>query len=273
MSLAGTADHAQHALPGAAVHDLLVLWQHPESRQIHPIGRFSFDGETYTFAYTRHAHGIADFRPLPGLPLEGVPYRSSRMPTLFRQRTMSTSRPDFDSAMQHIGIEPTEATPWEQIVHSGGRRASDTLQFMELPTIVDGRLHTRFLTSGIRHVPDGTTRILDGASVQVSLEEHERALSALNRGDELGLLPERGNPEDVDAVLVAVDGVPVGWVPRILSTGIRALIEGGWHVRATVARVAGPSAPPHVRLVVDLVGDAPSGFRFDSSGAWEPYRS
>lgn len=272
MSLASTADHPRHATAGSAVHDLLVLWQHPETRQIHPIGRFSFDGETYSFSYTRHAHGIADFRPLPGLPLDGEPFRSTRMPTLFRQRTMSPSRPDFGSAMQNLGIAPEDATPWEQIVHSGGRRAGDTLQFMQLPVVAEGRVRMRFLTNGIRHIPNGTTRIVDEMPLEVSPATHERALGALRTGEELRLLPEQGNPEDADAVLIVADRVPVGWAPRVLATGLRELMEGGRPIRTTVARIAGPSAPPHVRLVVDLVAEAPPGFMFDVTGAWEPYR-
>lgn len=272
MSSARIADRVHHASPDAAVNELLVLWQHPESRQIHPIGRFSFDGEIYTFSYTRRAHRIPDFRSLPGLPLDGVPYRSTRMPTLFRQRTMARSRPDFDAVMQHLGIAPRDATPWEQIVHSGGRRAGDTLQFMELPTVADGHVQARFLTNGIRHIPNGSTRILDGASIQVSGEEHERALAALDSGDELDLLLETDNPEDPDAVVVAYSGVPLGWVPRILSTGMRELIEGGRHVRASVHRIGDQSAPPHVRLVMDLDAEAPAGFTFDATGEWEPHR-
>ena len=273
MSSARIADRVDHTPVDAAVHDLLVLWQHPESRQIHPIGRFSYDGEVFTFSYTRHAHGIPDFRPLPGLPLDGVPFQSTRMPTLFQQRTMSPSRPDFDTAMQNLGIAPREATPWEQIVHSGGRRAGDTLQFMELPETVDGQLRTRFLTSGVRHIPDGSTLSFGSTSVQVSSDDHEHALGILSAGDELSLLPQTDNPKDPDAVILAAAGVPVGWVPRILSAGVRTLIESFHDVRASVARVAGPSAPPHVRLVVDLEAEAPAGFTFDVAGEWEPYRN
>lgn len=272
MSSAHITDCAQHASLDAAVNDLLVLWQHPESRQIHPIGRFSYDGEVFTFSYTRHAHNIPDFRPLPGLALDGVAYQGTRMPTLFQQRTMSPSRPDFDAVMQHLGIAPRDATPWEQIVHSGGHRAGDTLQFMELPSVAAGHVHARFLTNGIRHIPNGTTRILNGASFQVSAEEQERALGSLSFGDELCLLLESDNPKDPHAVVVAHSGVPLGWVPRILSTGVRELIERGQHVRATVHRIADSSAPPHVRLVVDLDAEAPIGFTFDASGNWEPYR-
>ncbi|WME22615.1 hypothetical protein [Brachybacterium sp. GU-2] len=273
MSSAHVADRVHHASLDAAVDDLLVLWQHPESRQIHPIGRFSFDGEVYTFSYTRRAHQIPDFRPLPGLPLDGVPYCSTRMPTLFQQRTMSPRRPDFDLAMQHLGIAPREATPWEQIVHSGGHRAGDTLQFMEMPTVADGHVRARFLTNGIRYIPNGSIRMLGGEPVQVTEGEHESALSTLAPGDDLDLSLETSNPKDPDAVVVTFSDVPLGWVPRILSTGVRALVESARYVRASVHRVAGPSAPPHVRLVVDLEGEAPAGFTFDTTGEWEPYRS
>lgn len=273
MSLVSVSNPQLAPDTDSSVHELLVLWQHPDTRRIHPIGRFCFDGTEYTFDYTQHAGNIANFRPLPGLPLVPDTYRASRMPTLFRQRTMSSHRPDFASAMADLGISPDMATPWEQIVHSGGRRAGDTLQFMQMPAIRAGRLHARFLTNGIRHVPVGGAINLDGTPHRVSSEEHERVLSSLVVGQSVEILPERNNPEDENSMVVTSQGVPLGWAPRVLSEGLRALGVTEGSGRTTVVRTAGPTAPPHVRLVIDVEADAPIGFSFDRAGDWDPYRA
>lgn len=149
-----TADPALH--PSSFVSSLLVLWQDPSNRRFVPIGRFAFDGESYSFAYTRAAAKLATFRPLPGMPDVGRLYTSARIPALFNQRVMSSSRSDFPSYARGIGLDPATATPWEQIVHSGGTRAGDTLQFMQLPTVKSGRARARFFANGVKYVPNAT---------------------------------------------------------------------------------------------------------------------
>src|SRR5690606_14718451 len=45
--------------------DLLVLWRHPETGQIMPVGRLRYRDGIYTFAYVRAVLSIDRFRPLP----------------------------------------------------------------------------------------------------------------------------------------------------------------------------------------------------------------
>ena len=248
--------------------DLLVLWQHPTTREIVPIGRFMRDGDVYTFIYTRAVADIADFRPLPGLDDLNRRYESTRFPAVFDQRVMETDRPDFAEYMASIGLDPADATPWEQIVESGGSRAGDTLQFMQVPTASGGRARARFFANGVRHVA-AQKRSVGGRMVQVTGDEQETALRALSVGDAVWLEAEDGNPADVCAVLVTTDGVPVGWVPRALSASVRRLLESG-PVSATVGRIGAPGTPPHLRLVLDLDVPAPANFQFDTHRLWEP---
>lgn len=269
MSSASAVDQVPQSISRPEVGELLVLWQHPESRRIHPIGRFGKDGGNFTFTYTQHVRDIEDFRSLPGLPLAVESYRSTRMPTIFRQRTMLPSRPDFEVVMSEIGLPAEEATPWEQIVHSGGRRVGDTLQFMELPTVRNGQVTVRFFANGLRHIPQNEGLRIGNELIRVDRNGHERALASIEPGDRLQLCPEQ-NPEDSHAVVIAAGGTPVGWVPRVLSAGIRRLLKADAEVRASVHRVSGPSAQPHVRLVVNLVADAPDDFTFDPNGSWVP---
>ena len=253
-------------LPNVQTDELLVMWQHPETREIIPIGRFSRRDNRYFFAYTVAAAAISGFRPLPGLDDLNRRYESPRIPAVFDQRVMSSDRPDYAEYLATIGL--VDATPWEQIVASGGRRAGDTLQFMPLPTVVEGRAHSRFLANGISHIPERARRLPRG-EVLVSREEQEAALRSLVPGDLIQLEPELDNPEDTAAVLLTIRGVPVGWVPRAMSASVRELLDVAPR-EVLVHRVNGPSAPFHLRLALDLNTPVPPGFTFDREGRWEP---
>lgn len=250
------------------VRELLVLWQHPETREIVPIGRLAQSDEGYLFRYTNAAAEITGFHPLPGLGNVGTETRSGTLPAIFRLRVMDPIRADYATYLTTLGLEPATATPWEQIVHSGGDRAGDTLQFMEVPRVTAGVAQARFLVNGVRHVPE-RARVVDGREVRSSREAQEAALGALAPGDSLALLPEDSNEFDSSATLVSHSGVLLGWVPRVLAPSVRELLAVG-PVGVTVVRVNGPQAPSHLRLVVDLATPAPADFVFDRSGRWEP---
>lgn len=267
MSLAPTLD--QQTADGATeVDELLVLWQHPLSREIVPIGRFGRTLDSYTFTYTQAAADVSDFRPLPGLPDLHARYESAHIPAVFGQRVMGSGRRDFARYASTLGLKPGQATPWEQIVRSGGRRAGDTLQFMSVPVVSNGRATAQFLVNGVRHIPDGP-RSWAGQSRSVSVEEQEAALQSLEQGSSVMIAAEDNNPKDVQAALVTCVGVPVGWVPRALSPSIRELITLA-PVQATVVRIGGPETPPHVRLTVSIDAPAPRDFQFDRAGDWDP---
>jgi len=268
MQSGSVLDRHWHTRDSARVRDLLVLWQHPETREIIPIGRFCRQGDTYSFAYTQAAAGIPEFRPLPGLADLYRRYESDSIPPVFGQRVMVRDRPDFEGYARALGLNPKDATPWEQIVQSGGRRAGDTLQFMPLPRVSDGRATARFLVNGIRHIPQ-EAHTVNGRTVQVTQVDHERALRNLERGSTVLIEAEDNNPQDPDACLVTVESVPVGWVPRALSGAVRELMDGD-PLSATVVRVAGPGTPSHIRLVLYVDVPAPAGFTFDRNRRWEP---
>lgn len=268
MRSTNVLDRRPSQLSASTTRDLLVLWQHPVTREIIPIGRFTRTQGEFTFCYTRAAASIDDFRPLPGLSDLHRTYTSSRLPAVFEQRVMEPTRPDYAEYLENIGLEASQATPWEQIVNSGGERAGDTLQFMQVPSVAGGRAHARFLASGIRHVPD-VDRVVGGRNVTITAHDHEEALRRLVPGQTVVVEAESGNHVDSCASVVTTDGVPLGWVPRALSASIRELLDAG-EVTATVVRVGGPSTPAHLRLVLDLDTPAPTGFEFDRERRWEP---
>jgi|GEM_PF-233511 len=264
-------DRPSEAPAPPAVRDLLVLWQQPETREFIPIGRFNYDGRTFSFAYTRDTAEIDGFRPLPGLPDLRSQYAQDVMPAVFDQRVMPPTRPDYPSYMSSLGLDAEHATPWEQIVESGGTRNGDTLQSMQVPTVTSGRAEARFLVNGLRWVLARPLIIAD-PTVQISPSQHEGVLRALNPGDEVTIVAERDNTIDEHASIVSSGGVLLGWVSRPLSARFRGLLVDGPAI-ATVARVAPPGTPPHLRLILDVNVPAPAGFSFDPTGQWEPLPS
>lgn len=250
----------------ARVVDLLVLWQRPDTRQIVPIGRFGFNGVEYTFSYTRTATELSSFRPLPGLGGLFDRYRSTTMPAVFSQRVMSDQRPDYSSYLHSLGLE--RATPWEQIVYSGGPRAGDTLQFMQMPVVSEGTATAQFLVNGISHIPDGLLR-LDDRTVQVTRPQLDGALAGVQKFQSVRLAREIDNPEDPHAVLVMDGTVPLGWVPRVLSQGVRQLMDAGL-AEAVVDNLGSVGASDHERLTLTIRTSAPEGFSFDPDGRWDP---
>ena len=154
-------------------------------------------------------------------------------------------------------------------MHSGGSREGDTLQFMEAPRPVQGRVTVTFLAAGLRYIP-GSQRTVDNVETLVPADLHARALSELRENDELWLRAEQGNPKNEAATLIATqEGVLLGYVPDALCIGLRRLMERG-DVEARVARVNGPDAPPHLRLVVTVWAPANDELVWDPDGSWTP---
>lgn len=135
----------------------------------------------------------------------------------------------------------------EFLARSGGRRAGDTIELLQTPTISDnGHTSCVFLVHGIRYS--------DGAS---------DAIEHLSTGQELQLVSEPENPADPRAVLVTDDGTRLGWVPSPLLDYVQAVMASG-HAQLTVVRANSPEVGHHMRLLVRLEGSVPEGY----SPAW-----
>jgi hypothetical protein len=250
----------------AASQRLAVAWQHPVSRAISPVGFLSYDGHVYQFAYMRNAQSVTDFRPLLGFPELYKAYCSADMFPLFAQRAMDPRRPDFHRYVESLGLDG-EPSPWEQITRSEGRRQGDTIQLLPEPTVTRGELTCRFLVHGIRHAHEGQ-KILGGQRVPVTREQVEDALARLSHGDELLLAAEPGNPRNPLALMVIGSGVPVGYLPDLLTEDVCDLIRRA-NITVTVEHVNGSSAPWHLRLMACLRANPAGDFRFFTGERWQ----
>lgn len=247
---------------------LVVAWQHPDKRLIEPIGLLDYDGHRYRFGYIRHVLRVKDFRPLLGFENLRRQYISDQLFPLFAQRVMDPRRPDYQRYVQRLGL-PEDATPWEQIARSQGRRQGDTIQLLPEPVNDHGVITCRFLVNGIRYVP-GPERILDGRAVQVDSGQVEAALSALRPGDPLHIAREPGNPINNLALMVMAGSVtPVGWIPDLMVEDMNRLLSRA-KVTVTAEHINGPSAPWHLRLLALLTGHNVGRFRFYTGKKWAP---
>jgi hypothetical protein len=110
--------------------ELLVTWRSFTGRT-HPVGWLTYNGVTFTFEYTDRVREIPDFRPLVGFANFDVIHASAELFPLFMTRIMSPRRPDFVRYLSKLGLD-ADATVWEQLVASRGRREGDTIEVMPL---------------------------------------------------------------------------------------------------------------------------------------------
>lgn len=240
--------------PGASPQgELVVAWQNPTSRLIVPVGLLQQPAAaSYRFRYLRRAPATTGFTPFLSFPDWAGDYRSDHLFPLFSQRVMSARRPDYAEFLRQLHLA-ADATPWEQLARSEGRRTGDTVQVFPVPSVSEsGDSVCRFLVHGIRHANGGR-------------------LPDLEVGDELRLHDDVDNPINPAAVhVVAAGGDVVGHVPDLLLEHLAALRSTG-RVAATVEHVNGPEAPLHLRVLVRLEGVAPRGYRPMRGLAWETF--
>lgn len=250
-----------------AARRLVVTWQHPDKRLIEPIGLLEYDGQHYRFGYINHALDVTGFRPLLGFRDLYARYVSDELFPLFAQRVMDPRRPDYQRYVRRLGLDE-DATPWEQIARSQGRRQGDTIQLLPEPVNDHGVIMGRFLVHGVRHVP-GPSRMLDGHAVQVDSEQVERALAALRPGHALGIASEPGNEVNSLALMVMAQRVtPVGWIPNLLLEDLHRLMART-DVSVTAEHINGADAPWHLRLLARMTARRAGDFRFFTGEKWE----
>ena len=236
---------------------LVVAWQHPDTRAIRPVGILQLDRGVYSYHYIRGMKKVPDFRPFIGFPDPYRRYESPYLFPIFAQRVMHPSRPDYAKYMNSLDLS-REASPWEQLSRSEGRRAGDTIMLFPEPTInADGSTRCTFLVHGIRHVTNSPSLI-------------EERLGRVHQGDHLRLRDEPENPVNPAATLVTNSmGERLGWVPDLLLDFVQR-VRSQTEPDVQVVHINGPDAPIHMRLLVRLSGRVPEGYRAFSGPDWEP---
>lgn len=241
-----------------AITELLVTWQQPETRAMLPVARLSFDGEAYRFNYLPTAKSIDGFRPLIGFKDVEKTYESGELFPLFQERVLDPARDDFERVLTELDLDPAKATPWEQLVRSGGGSEGDTLQVTPLPHQDHEVWECTALVAGLRYFQMKSVLTELGETPVYSADGFEAVLNSLEIGTSLVVRKEIGNVYNPDALLLFTsDGDVLGylpdWVAR-LSTASR--VAGGADPTVRVERVNALDSGWHLRVLVSVKWDS-----------------
>lgn len=227
----------RHESLGAVETRLLVTQKAEIDRRYRALGFLSHDGTSYRFEYLASALVDPTFRTLPGLSRIGEPNISEDLFPLFQERLMSSRRDDFSSTMTALGL-PENATPMEVLARTGGHRAGDFIELIEVPTFDsdDGDISFTFFSHGVRYMTD----------------EAQAAIAHLRPGHALSLRLDSANAVNPRALLMADGRLSMGYVPDPLVNFVHDVIARDHDLR--VEQANGPEVAFHFRLRVRLTG-------------------
>ncbi|MFJ4169967.1 HIRAN domain-containing protein [Paenarthrobacter sp. NPDC089714] len=150
---------------------------------------------------------------------------------------MSASRPDREEWLHKLDL-PADAAPFEVLAHSFGKRASDTYEFFEEPSVdlVQGTLTFVVPVHGLRYMSEDALRHVD---------------DAVTKGQDLDTVPDPENYNDPRAVGLWSNGHKIGFVPAPVLDYIEMMQTAG-QFSARVIRKNPKSDGAHLRLIVEL---------------------
>ncbi len=230
---------------------LFVAWHSTEVENAAwgPVGRLDYDGQVYSFFYTRGAMTLSGFRPFEEMPdLEQV-YESESLFPLFANRLLSPSRPEYEAFLRWGGFNTgTSPDPIAILGVTEGIRQTDAIEVFPCPVSDEGGYCNKFFLHGIRWMP---TAAVDRVN---RLKESERLL----------VMPDPCNQFDPNAVAVRTESerTLIGYVPRYLAQDVHKLLRecDPECVELFVQRV-NCDAPSQHRLLCRMNACWPQGFK------------
>lgn len=230
---------------------LFVTWFEPNRRSIIPVARLVHhggrEGAAYEFRYIRGALEATErgFQPFIAFPELDRIYRSTSLFPFFANRVMPTTRPDYREYIEVLGLDPAEADSIAILGRSGGKRETDRIEVVPMPTRDEtGGYTTHFLLRGVRYIPGAEERI-----------------AGLTPGERLFWMLDAQNEANPSAVaLRSADKHLLGYIPDYLITDIATLIARQVPMNVFTERVNPPPAPLHYRVLCRLEARWPDGF-------------
>jgi hypothetical protein len=225
---------------------ILVLWRAPGAGDLLPVGRLVVRESTPRFEFTYEPgvatardRGFALFLEFPDVAHD---YTSDELFPLFANRLMGASRPDYPAWVERHGLEPGTLDELSLLVRADGRRATDRVELIGLPTRADGRptLTSWFFARGLTAAQENEIgTLVKGESLEIS-DAHREELRT-------GLKTRRGQL--------------VGYVPNSAIFQVQDVVRDAVLPTVFVERVNPPPTPIHHRLLCRLEQpfDGPAG--------------
>lgn len=242
---------------------LFLAWQDPNSGSWFPIGRLTFDGTEYQFAYTHgveEAQAKCDFQLLQSFPRLNEVYKSNELFPLFSNRLMPRSRPDYNNFVQWLNVPKHKDDPIALLARSGGRKATDHFEVFPCPEQDEnGLYHIHFFVHRLRELP----------------EESIIRLNKLKPAELLYLAHDLQNEYDTQALMLRTnDRYLVGYCPRYLVEEVWELLRQNQKlVHVHVERVNLLPTPLQFRLLCNMTAEWHRDFRPFSSSIYQPIRA
>ena len=213
-----------------------------------PVGRLDFDGEVYSFFYTKGVEKIRGFRPFDGMSDLTICYKSRELFPVFFNRLMPKRRAEYKAFLGWSGFN-AEPDPIALLAVTEGIRQTDAIELFAPPTQnADGLLSSKFFLHGLSRMTG------------IAQERVEK----LKPNDPLKLVLEPENTFDRNAVglySVERDELKLGYIPRYLVRDLNRIIDscGRENVWVTVERL-NTDAPLQQRLLCRVKACWPLGF-------------
>lgn len=222
-------------------NSVYVAWQAPDTRQWHVVGNLQERDSGYVFKYTKGALRSEKFTEFSGMNDIKETYVSEDLFPLFKNRLLSSKRPEYPRFIGWLGLGENVATPIDILARSGGLRSTDQLQiFKKIDIDSNGNFEHFFFLHGLSHL---------------NTMANER-VSELKHGEVLRLCLDLQNEYDSDAVVVRADNPAeiVGYCPRYFTSDIKKMLLGNpKSVSLSVEKIS-DDAPHNYRLLCKLAG-------------------
>ncbi|NJR26289.1 MAG: DNA-binding protein [Richelia sp. CSU_2_1] len=238
---------------------LFLAWKDPISPYWFTIGRLTFDGSIYQFVYTqgvKEAEEKCAFKPFAPFPRLDEIYTSTYLFSVFANRVMSRSRPDYSSFIEQLDLLGDDPSPMAILSRSGGERVTDTFAVFPCPEADEaGQYNLYFFSQGLRHLPGSAIERIDRLEAGEMLE-FDREVPDLY--SDRALITSTG------------DRCIVGYFPRYLLAEIFELLRHDVSLKVRVERVNQPTTPFQFRLLCKMSIEENEDFRPFSSDRYQP---
>lgn len=222
-----------------------LAWQAPDTKDWHVVGELEARADAYAFRYTKGALSSEKFIPFSGMEQLEKTYISRDLFPLFKNRLLSSKRPEYPKFLSWLGLDQSQADPVKVLGRSGAARATDKLQmFTKISTDATGNFEHIFFAHSLGYLSNSA----------------EDRVNKLHKGEQLNLCIDCQNTYDEHAIIIRADKPAeiVGYCPRYIAEQVKELLLDESSNISIVVENLSSDAPPNYRLMCRIAGTASS---------------